>query len=262
MSKLKMYIPIRDENNFMIKFYQYLYNKFWGGMDVYFLGYTNPDFQLEKNIHFISLAKKRDLSPKSWSTKLIDFFESINDEFFYFSLEDYLVIRPVNHNLLDTCEDLLTHTIGRIDLWNSVQLNRPNSLVETFTYKGFRFATQSQNALPLDYRISSSNSIWNRNWLLKTLPRDWSTNDWEVKGNDGRNNNDSFEVLTTIDTWTPSVVHALSERCWGEKINIDGMYDNDIDKLKELSDVTDRCTEFFKFKEFNQVLNLKGYQPK
>jgi hypothetical protein len=262
LEPLKMYIPIRDENNFMIKFYQYLFTKYWNDdTQVYFLGYKKPEFELNDNVHFISLAEKRAPAPNSWSNNLIDFFESIDDEYFLFSLEDLFIIRPVDLVLIKTCHEIMTPTIGRIDLWNSVQFGRGEHLSPHTVKNGITFMKEPKNASPQIYKVSCSNSIWNRKWFLKTLERNWSTFDWETKGNDGRNN-DEYDVLTTIDRWTPSVVHALSNKTWGNNINVDGMDQEDKDKLIELSEPTDRCTTFFEFKGFNQVINLKGYQPK
>ena len=66
MKELNMYIPVRDETNFMIKYYQYLFNKYWSSdIQVYFLGYKKPNIELEDNMHFVSLAPERDSSPKA-----------------------------------------------------------------------------------------------------------------------------------------------------------------------------------------------------
>ena len=119
-----MYIPVRDETNYMIKYYQYLFNKYWGDhVKVYFLGYKKPDIKLEKNINFISLAEQRAPEAHAWSAPIVDFFESIDDEYFYFSVEDLLIIRPVDLELLKTCRKIMSPKIGRIDLWNSCQFD-------------------------------------------------------------------------------------------------------------------------------------------
>ena len=232
-----MYIPVRDETNFMIKYYQYLFNKYWGKhVQVYFLGYKNPGIDLDENMHFISLADKRDPSPKSWSAPIIDFFESIDDDYFHFSLEDLLTIRPVDLQLIEACKEIMSPTVGRIDLWNSVQYD-PNRRGWVDFYKehsGVKFCKQKQNPPPRVYRISCSNSIWNRKWFLRTLERGWSTGDWETKANDGRNNNDGYDVLSTIDRWSPTIVHSLCKH-WRGKINISGM--NPIDK-KEIYEMS------------------------
>ena len=261
-----MYIPVRDETSFMIKYYQYLFNKYWGNhIDVYFLGYKKPDVKLDKNIHFISLSEKRDPSPNAWSNNLIDYFESINDKYFYFSLEDLLIIRPVDLGLIEACKDIMDDTVGRIDLWNSVQfdIGRRGHVSYYKTHMGVKFLIENQNPPPSVYRVSCSNSIWNRNWFLKTLERNFSPGNFETAANDGRNNNDGFDVLSTIDRWTPSVVHSLGQR-WGGKINVKGMLDEDVQHLlsmsseKEKEDFIDITTTI---PGFNQTINLAGYQP-
>ena len=148
MKNLNMYIPIRDETNFMIKYYQYLFNKYWGKhVQVYFLGYKRPDIDLDENIHFISLAEKRDPSPSAWSAPIIDFFESIEDDYFHFSLEDLLIIRPIDLHLIEACQEMMGPSIGRIDLWNSVQYDPcRRGWVEFYKeHSGVKFCIQKQN---------------------------------------------------------------------------------------------------------------------
>ena len=263
MKELNMYIPIRDETNFMIKYYQYLFNKYWGShIQVYFLGYKKPDIELEDNMHFVSLAPSRDPDPKAWSTPIVEYIENIEDEYFYFSVEDLLIIRPVDLELMSICGEMMNQNIGRIDLWNSVQFGPGRrGWIDFFKeFKGVKFLIQSQNPPPSVYRISCSNSIWNRRWFLKTMEKGWSSYDWETKANDGRNNNDGFDVISTIDRWTPSVVHSLSNKNWGDKINIDGMLKEDVEEIYKMSDEEER-KRLFAYKTENNVINLKGYQP-
>ena len=123
-----MYIPIRDETNYMIKYYQFLFNKYWGNhVEVNFLGYKKPNIILDKNVKFVSLADKRLPDASAWSAPLIDFFESIDDKYFYFSVEDLLIIRPVDLDLIEVCKKMMSPNVGRIDLWNSCQFDPPRS---------------------------------------------------------------------------------------------------------------------------------------
>jgi len=278
MKELNMYIPIRDETNFMIKYYQYLFNKYWGNhVQVYFLGYKPPQFKLDNNIHFVSLADKRESDPKAWSKPIIQFFQSIEDEYFYFSLEDLLIIRPVELELIEACKEMMNQNVGRIDLWNSVQFDpgRRGWVQLHKEHKGVKFCIQNQNPPPSVYRVSCSNSIWNRKWFLKTLEPNWSTGDWETIANDGRNNNDGYDVLSIIDFWTPTVVHSLCKH-WRDKINLYGMLPVDREHLKSIStkeeienmiDVTSRSTMVNVNyndpirSDSNLSLGFPGYQP-
>ena len=219
------------------------------------------NIKLDENIHFISLAEKRDPHPSAWSTALIDFFKSIKDDYFYFSLEDYLIIRPVDLELIEACKEMMNQNIGRIDLWNSVQFGPGRGWVKFFKeHRGVKFCIQNQNPPPSVYRSSTSNSIWNREWLLKTIEPDWSVWEYDTLANDGRNNNDGFDVISTIDRWTPSIVHSLSNKGWGDKINIDGMLKEDVEEIYKMSDEEER-KRLFAYRTENTVVNLKGYQP-
>jgi len=253
MKEFNMYIPIIDSNLYMIKYYQYLFNKYWGKhVQVYFLGYKEPDVKLEDNIHFVSLAEKRDPNPSAWSTALVEFFKSIDDEYFYFSLEDYLIIRPVDLAVIEACKEMMSHNIGRIDLWNSVQFGpgRRNWVKFYKEHRGVKFCIQHQDPPPSVYRSSTSNSIWNRKWFLKTIEPNWSVWEYDTLANDGRNNNDGYDVLSTVDRWAPTVVHSLCKH-WPGKINLYGMLPVDREYIKSIStkeeiermvDVTSRPT--------------------
>jgi len=257
MKELNMYIPVRDETNYMIKYYQYLFNKYWGKhIRVYFLGYKRPEFELEENMYFVSLAEERDPSPEAWSGPLVDFFDSIEDEYFYFSLEDLLILRPVDIKLIEICKEMMNPTVGRIDLWNSIQFdpNRRNHVHYFKSFKDVAFCKLNQAAGQAAYRVSCSNSIWNRKWFLKTLEKGWSSLDWEVKANDGRHHNDGYDVLATVDRWTPTVVHSLC-RHWRGKTNVYGMLDVDKQKLLELS-TEDEKRRFYEVTNAVTVINL------
>jgi len=53
----KMYIPVRDETNYMIKYYQYLFNRYWGDhVKVCFLGYKKP-YGNENYAHVVNLDR-------------------------------------------------------------------------------------------------------------------------------------------------------------------------------------------------------------
>tara|TARA_R100001443_G_scaffold52795_1_gene64529 strand:- start:2189 stop:3043 length:855 start_codon:yes stop_codon:yes gene_type:complete len=275
MKELNMYIPVRDETNFMIKYYQYLFNKYWGKhVQVYFLGYKKPDIKFDENVHFISLAEKRAPEPTAWSAPIIEYFETIEDEYFYFSVEDLLIIRPVDLELIEVCKEIMTPTIGRIDLWNSVQYDpaRRNWIEFYKEHKGVKFVKQKQNPPPSTYRVSCSNSIWNRQWFLKTLEKNWSTGDWETKANDGRNNNDGYDVLATINRWTPTITHSLCKH-WRGKTNVFGMFSHDQkvlldmssqeekDKFIEISNQETAVNVAFNDPIRNNLKNPRGVQP-
>ena len=126
-------------------------------------------------------------------------------------------------------------------------------------YKGVRFLVENRNSPSSVYRVSCSNSIWNRTWFLKTLERNYSTGAWETIANDGRNNNDGFDVISPIDRWTPALAHTVG-RNWNHKFNVYGMHEEDIQYLKSISSESERAN--FIDSVIDEVVNLEGYQPR
>jgi hypothetical protein len=53
----------------------------------------------------------------------------------------------------------------------------------------------------------------------------------------------------------------LSNKNWGNKINIDGMLKEDVEEIYKMSDAGER-KRLFAYTTANTVVNLKGYQPR
>ena len=78
MNKLNVYISTCDSNQFIIKYFQHFFNKYWSkDINVKILGFTQPNFKLENNFEFISMGKEQVGGAKGWTNYLIDFFSSI-----------------------------------------------------------------------------------------------------------------------------------------------------------------------------------------
>jgi len=133
-------------------------------MKVKILGFNPPDFPLDENFEFISLGKEQIGGASGWTNHLIDFFENIEDEYFVFGLDDFMISRPVDLELFEICKELLSDKIGRIDLQPSLQHSRSEHRVEFFTEKkGVKFLSLKSPILGhSDYHIASAFSIWNK----------------------------------------------------------------------------------------------------
>ena len=94
-----IFIPICDQNLWILKIYAHLFKKFWGvEQPVVVLGFAKPDFQLPKNFTFVSLAEKQEGGASKWTRYLYDYFSSIEDEHVIFTLEDFFPIQKPNMN--------------------------------------------------------------------------------------------------------------------------------------------------------------------
>ena len=244
---MKIYISTYDDNEFFLKYFQYFFNKYWGShMSVVFLGFKKPDITLDENFTFVSLSNKREGGVNNWSTYLMDYFSSIDDEYFIFGLDDFLIVREVNLELFNSCVEIMDKTIGRIDLQPLQHARDKKYLSHYKTHNGFEFIKLSQKGNKGDnlYRASCAFSIWNKEWFLKTLKKNWSPWDWEIQSNDGRHDNDSFDVVATKDQWCIRKTEGLSER-WAGKINVKAIREEDKENMRKLMLPTDRITTFF-----------------
>lgn len=248
--KLTVYISTSDHNSFVIKYFQYFFNKYWGShMNVKILGFNPPPFKLYDNFEFISMGSEQVGMRNGWSNYLIDYFSSIEDEFFIFGIDDFMIVREVDHELFEICKKLLDPTIiGRVDLQPSLQWGRDEDLITDYkTVDGIEFQKMLQSdPLPwerLMYQNAGAFSIWNRKWFLKNIRRDWSPFDWEVIGS-RLAENDGFIVVGSKDRWVVRKTELLSDAAYPGILNTRLIREEDLEEMKRLIDPSDRVTKF------------------
>lgn len=98
--------------------YTYLMRTFWSEQqEIVVAGYETPDFNLPDNVTFHSIAPQT-YPASEWSTGVIEFLESVEDEYFIWSLEDYWLVRGVNHAAIASLESYLAchPNVWRVDL--------------------------------------------------------------------------------------------------------------------------------------------------
>lgn len=187
----RIFIPICDDNLWVMKTYFYLFKKFWGDEhEVVIMGFKPPDFELPNNFSFVSLADKQEGGSSRWTKYIYDYLKSIEDDQIIFSLEDFFPIQKPNLEILSYLhkEMKTNNQIGRCDItWDSfVNIYDKNNLAtRKKTYKiygkgeGYKILQIPKEA---PYRISTQPSIWNRKFLLKLLNNNWSPWEFEIYG--------------------------------------------------------------------------------
>ena len=89
--KINIFILTCDKSIDTIEGFQYCFNKYWDpSQQVTVLGYKSPVFKLNDNFKFISLGEDR--GANYIGGDLINFFQSIDDTHFIFSVDDFLLI--------------------------------------------------------------------------------------------------------------------------------------------------------------------------
>ena len=160
--KLKLYIPTCDEYNWLIRPFSYTFNKFWDeNIEVVYLGYTKPYFELPRNFKFVSLGD--DDSLNYWSKDLRNYFNSIDDEWLMMTVDDSILTSNTNLYLYDTILDYLANTnrkIGRFGLEKDI-VTRQHQYWDT--HKGLDLVEATLDA---SHKFSLRWSIWNREFLI------------------------------------------------------------------------------------------------
>jgi hypothetical protein len=161
--KLKLYIPTCDRYNWLIKPFSYTFNKFWDeNIEVVYLGYTKPDFELPKNFEFVSLGNNDSLD--NWSKDLRNYFNSIDDEWLMMTVDDSMLTSTTNVKLYNTALDYLLTTdkkVGRFGLERDL-VTRQHQYWDT--HKSLNLVEAKIEA---SHRISMRWSIWKKEYLIQ-----------------------------------------------------------------------------------------------
>jgi hypothetical protein len=250
MNDLVVHIPTCDANIFVIKYFQYFFNKYWDkNLQVKILGFSPPEFELEENFEFISLGEKQINGAKGWSNYLIPYFRNLESDYFIFGIDDFMVARPVDLEVFEAAKMLMNKKIGRIDL-QPLQFARERKLFSPYKeisgVKFFKMKQKHRFGTNL-YRNAGAFSIWNREWFLRNIRPNWSPWDWEVLGSK-ISENDGYEVIGSYDRFAIKKSELLSNQ-WEGKINTLGLRDIDISNMKNLVSPTDRIKVFENFGE-------------
>lgn len=252
---MRVIIPTCDPHLFVLKGFSYFFNKYWGDdFDVTILGFSKPDFELPDNFEFVSMGKEQVGKAKGWSNYVLEYINSIEDEHFIFGIDDFCLARPFDRELYHILESIpswigdMGDKIGRIDLQPSLQYARNPRDVTTYKkFEDFEVIELAQRSTQeFIYRITGQFSIWNREYFLKNLKPDWSPHDWELIGGQMAEG-DGYKILGTRGRHCVKKVELVSEKQYPNKINVKGMREEDIEKIKEI--YADRPEEIGEFKE-------------
>jgi hypothetical protein len=214
---------------------------------------------LENNFEFISMGKEQVGGAKGWTNYLIDFFSSIKDEHYVFGLDDFMISRPVDIEVFETCLGLLDENVGRIDLQPSLQYSRDSNFVKPYTEKnGIKFLSLVDSGRGTNlYQNAAAFSIWNREWFLKNIRRDWSPWDWEITGSMSLADGDGYNVIGSVDRWAIRKMEVLSSQ-WSGIINVRGIREEDIEEMKKLQSEDDRVKSFTPIMDDKWYYNVPG----
>jgi len=163
---MRVFVFTFNKMYWVLKPFFYLFNTFWSEQqEVVVVGYEPLDFELPPNVTFHSIAPTS-YPAKQWSTGVIQFLESVPDENFIFSLEDYLLIRGVSHLAISSLESYLN---CHPDVWR-VDLTGDRLLSGRAVDRGYWGHLDMLETLPdVPYCLSLQMSVMNRQHTLSIM---------------------------------------------------------------------------------------------
>ena len=95
-SKMKVYVPVCDKYIHLMPIYAWFFNKYWGPYQevICLVSHTPRYMELPLNFKFVDIGEKWAKEP--WTNALIDYFQSVDDEYFVLTLEDHFLVRPID----------------------------------------------------------------------------------------------------------------------------------------------------------------------
>lgn len=161
---IEVYVWTSNRQMICIPAWAYLFNKFWPyKKNVTVIGYDLPIFELPSNFNYVSLGVQR--GPSFWSNDMIEYFKSIDDDYFYMTTEDGFIVDYVDKQILDYAANIAVSNVD-FSKFNLTADLRQRSHIVIDRLNRFDLIKATQTA---QYRNSLHHSIFKREKFLNTL---------------------------------------------------------------------------------------------
>ena len=174
---MKTYCLTNEKHYWLLPGFLELYRKFWPHGRVEVVGYAPPSFPLGVPSHSIAPTN---YPAEQWTTGLIAFLRSLEDEYFILMLEDYWLTAPVPGSVAMLCNAVASGYFGdnflRLDL-SGDRAAHPHTLHQRVS--GYEIISTSSHT---PYQMSFQAAIWRRRSLLAVLQAGETPWEAEVNG--------------------------------------------------------------------------------
>lgn len=177
---LRVFCITSDRYRWAVHPFFYLFNIYWSELQpVVVAGYQHPVGKLPDNFEFYSISHA-DYGPNKWSDGVIQFLHAVPDDHFVLMLEDYWLIRTVNHDCISACHEYMLGRpdVLRFDLTDDRQY--AGGMVDVESYGSYDII---ETPAGTPYQLSLQAAIWNRQLLLQLLQRGKSSWETEIHSN-------------------------------------------------------------------------------
>lgn len=198
-SDLKLYINTCDATLSFLPIFNYFFEKYWTiEQDVILLGYSEPTCKLPSNMKFISMSPIQEGNEHGWAKYLREYFESIEDEFIMWGIDDHLIVNQIDEDIISHLTNIIKsdNSVGRVGFTYGIS-NRGYTIIQSFPeYDIIELDQFQKQNKPWPYRIDTGFGIWRKSYLLKYLIDGYTPWDFELKGGELAMN-DGYKILAT-----------------------------------------------------------------
>ena len=170
MSDIEIVVFTNDNHLWLLRGFQYLFNKYWGSeQSVTVAGYTDPKrrkISLESNFKFESIDNQN-YPVRMWTNGIMKFLRSRDSKLFILFLEDYWLNSPVEISKVEKLYKFMqefTDRILRIDLTSDRA--SCGKVKPYFSLGNVELIETPPNSR---YQMSFQTAIWNREHLINVL---------------------------------------------------------------------------------------------
>jgi hypothetical protein len=197
---IRVFVYTCDRYSWLLRGFATQFNKYWSELQpVVVAGYKPPEFDLPSNFEFHSIAPV-DYGKDRWTTGLIEFLQSVEDEHFVFLLEDYWLCRGVNHQAVETLHEFCQQhpQVLRMDLTDDRMYNGRMKEFNYVPYYGYLDIIWTPPES--DYQCSTQAAIWSRRNLLSVLVSEESG--WQMETyKPGADTGTAKNIRNRTDLW-------------------------------------------------------------
>jgi hypothetical protein len=166
-----------DESQYILPVTDYLMEKYSSQkINICYLGYTNPQYKLSTKSRFVELKNGESRNINQWFSDLYHYFDSIDDEYVVFTVDDNPLRNPLN---FDDFEYAMEYLNNHKEIGILYTFATDNGCILYNDDKYSICADHSNNG----HKTTSQMNIWKRTTLLKVLSSNYNNIcDFEQQG--------------------------------------------------------------------------------
>ena len=166
---MKILVTTSDNYVHLIEPHHLLLNKYWPGNEIVYLGFSSENVpKLPDNCSFVSLGNQDDFG-REWTTPLIPYIESIEDEYFVVTVEDMMLTGEVDLDKMKLLEDEIKSGNASKAILDSHLRDK----CEPYKPGLIKMKQRAQ------WRTTLHPSIWRKDYFQKYLKPHWSA--WQFE---------------------------------------------------------------------------------